>query len=109
MLVRKHFIILFPITYNLDTEKMSIVTIEEWVSHYDSKLQKAVLSMFYSCKEITYLIRTTSCKAIQSLNKFGDEQLEVDIVTNNIIFKNLRACGAVSTASSEEHPVEGQV
>jgi sedoheptulose-bisphosphatase len=34
-------------------------------------------------------------------NEFGDEQLAIDILANN-----LKACGAIATASSEETPVE---
>jgi fructose-1,6-bisphosphatase len=33
--------------------------------------------------------------------------LAIDILANNVIFQNLRACGAVATASSEETPTEG--
>lgn len=36
----------------------------------------------------------------------GDEQLAIDILANNVIFQNLRACGSVATASSEETPTE---
>ena len=37
----------------------------------------------------------------------GDEQLAIDILANNVIFQNLKNCGAVATASSEETPTEG--
>jgi len=33
--------------------------------------------------------------------------LAIDILANNVIFQNLKASGAVATASSEETPVEG--
>ena len=39
-------------------------------------------------------------------NEFGDEQLAIDILANNVIFENLKASGAVATASSEETPTE---
>jgi sedoheptulose-bisphosphatase len=39
-------------------------------------------------------------------NKFGDEQLAIDILANNVIFQNLKKCGSVETASSEETPIE---
>jgi sedoheptulose-bisphosphatase len=39
----------------------------------------------------------------------GDEQLAIDILANNCIFQNLRDCGAVATASSEETPVEDPI
>jgi sedoheptulose-bisphosphatase len=39
-------------------------------------------------------------------NEFGDEQLAIDLLANNVIFQNLKDCGAVATASSEETPIE---
>ena len=37
-------------------------------------------------------------------NEFGDEQLAIDILANNVIFQNLKQSGTVATASSEETP-----
>ena len=70
-------------------------------------LRKATLAMFRACKEIAYKIRTASCDKMACFNEFGDEQLAIDILANNVIFKNLRDSGAVATASSEETPTEG--
>ena len=39
-------------------------------------------------------------------NEFGDEQLAIDILANNVIFQNLKRSGCVATASSEETPTE---
>ena len=39
-------------------------------------------------------------------NEFGDEQLAIDILANNVIFQNLKRSGTVATASSEETPTE---
>lgn len=81
-------------------------TIEDWLSVCDPGLQKAVRAMFMACKEIAYKIRTASCDKMACFNEFGDEQLAIDILANNVIFQNLKACGAVATASSEENPTE---
>ena len=81
-------------------------TIEDWLAVCDPGLQKAVKAMFSSCKEIAYKIRTASCDKMACFNEFGDEQLAIDILANNVIFQNLKACGAVATASSEENPTE---
>jgi sedoheptulose-bisphosphatase len=81
-------------------------TVEDWLSICEPGLKKATLAMFRSCKEIAYKIRTASCDKMSCFNEFGDEQLAIDILANNVIFNNLRASGAVATASSEETPVE---
>ena len=62
--------------------------------------------MFRACKEIAYKVRTASCDKMACFNEFGDEQLAIDILANNVIFSNLKSCGAVATASSEETPTE---
>ena len=83
-------------------------TIEEWLDVCEPGLKKSMLGMFRACKEIAYKIRTASCDKMACFNEFGDEQLAIDILANNVIFQNLKASGAVATASSEETPTEGQ-
>ncbi|CAB1107984.1 unnamed protein product [Ectocarpus sp. CCAP 1310/34] len=39
-------------------------------------------------------------------NAFGDEQLDVDLAADEIIFQEFKSCGAVAVAASEEKPVE---
>jgi len=81
-------------------------TIEQWISFSEPKLQATMLGMFAACKEIAYKVRTASCDKMACFNEFGDEQLAIDVLANNVIFENLKACGACATASSEETPVE---
>lgn len=81
-------------------------TIEEWLEFAEPGLRKTTLAMFAACKEIAYKIRTASCDKMACFNEFGDEQLAIDILANNVIFQNLKASGSVATASSEETPVE---
>jgi sedoheptulose-bisphosphatase len=81
-------------------------TLEQWITFAEPKLQKTMIAMFAACKEIAYKIRTASCDKMACFNEFGDEQLAIDVLANNVIFENLKASGAVATASSEETPVE---
>eukprot|EP00471_Norrisiella_sphaerica_P003405 CAMPEP_0184479108 /NCGR_PEP_ID=MMETSP0113_2-20130426/954_1 /TAXON_ID=91329 /ORGANISM="Norrisiella sphaerica, Strain BC52" /LENGTH=414 /DNA_ID=CAMNT_0026857117 /DNA_START=42 /DNA_END=1286 /DNA_ORIENTATION=+ len=81
-------------------------TIEEFLSNTEPKLTKSIMGMFSACKEIAYKIRTASCDKQACFNAFGDEQLAIDVLADNVIFENLRASGAVATASSEEEPTE---
>eukprot|EP01038_Epipyxis_sp_PR26KG_P013709 gene13709-18389_t len=81
-------------------------TIEEWIEVCEPGLKKAVIAMFRAVKEIAYKIRTASCDKMACFNDFGDEQLAIDILANNVIFQNLRQAGSVATASSEETPTE---
>ena len=82
-------------------------TIEDWLEVAEPGLRKVCLAMFRACKEVAYKIRTASCDKMACFNEFGDEQLAIDILANNVIFSNLRASGVCETASSEENPTEG--
>jgi len=84
-------------------------TIEEWLEIAEPKLKKATIAMFQACKEIAYKVRTASCDKMACFNEFGDEQLAIDILANNVIFSRLKDSGVVATASSEETPVEDPV
>eukprot|EP00284_Hemiselmis_tepida_P007060 CAMPEP_0174918776 /NCGR_PEP_ID=MMETSP1355-20121228/3280_1 /TAXON_ID=464990 /ORGANISM="Hemiselmis tepida, Strain CCMP443" /LENGTH=393 /DNA_ID=CAMNT_0016163967 /DNA_START=58 /DNA_END=1239 /DNA_ORIENTATION=- len=81
-------------------------TIEEFVANDDPKLQKVILCLFSAVKEIAYKVRTASCEKSSCFNEFGDEQLAIDILADNVLFANLKACGACEVASSEETPTE---
>lgn len=82
-------------------------TIEMWLmDNADPKLAKAMMGLFSACKEIAYKIRTASCDKMACFNEFGDEQLAIDILANNVLFQNLKDSGVVATASSEETPTE---
>lgn len=81
-------------------------TVEEFVSDLEPKLQKVTLALFSAVKEIAYKVRTASCERSSCFNEFGDEQLAIDILADNILFANLKNCGACEVASSEETPQE---
>jgi sedoheptulose-bisphosphatase len=81
-------------------------TIEQWITFAEPGLQKTMVAMFAACKEIAYKIRTASCDKMACFNEFGDEQLAIDVLANNVIFENLKSSGSCATASSEETPVE---
>lgn len=89
-----------------DLNTMANPTIEDWLEMAEPGLRKTTLAMFRACKEIAYKIRTASCDKMACFNEFGDEQLSIDILANNVIFQNLKACGFVETASSQENPTE---
>lgn len=46
-----------------------------------------MLGLFAACKEIAYKIRTASCDKMACFNEFGDEQLAIDILANNVLFQ----------------------
>jgi hypothetical protein len=87
----------------------ALPVIEEYLAQTEPGLKKAMLGMFRACKEIAYKIRTASCDRMACFNDFGDEQLAIDILANNVIFQNLKNAGSVAIASSEENPTEGKL
>lgn len=73
----------------------------------DPKLTAVVLSLLTAVEDIAVTFRRTSqCKAVNTHNSFGDEQLNLDILSNDLIFQHLKHTKLVATASSEETPQE---
>ena len=80
-------------------------TIDEWLDVCEPGLKRATMSMFRSVKEIAYKLRSASCDKMACFNLFEDgESQPVDAVANDVIFQNLKKCGSVAVASSEEVP-----
>jgi len=68
-----------------------------------------VLSALLSaCREIGDGLRNCSYSAakVGTQNTFGDNQLDVDVKTDAVIFRYLKSSGKVSVAASEENPTE---
>lgn len=68
-----------------------------------------VLSALLSaCREIGDGLRNCSYSAakVGTQNTFGDNQLDVDVKTDAVIFRHLKSSGKVSVAASEENPME---
>jgi len=73
----------------------------------DRRLTAVVLSLLTAVEQISEAFRRTStCETVNSQNAFGDEQLNVDILSNTLIFEHLASTKLVATASSEETPQE---
>lgn len=77
-------------------------------SHPDRKaLARDVLpSLLRTLPIIARGLRTTSVSQAGSANTFGDEQLNVDVLAENIIRDAIAQVPSILTASSEEDPVE---
>uniref|UniRef100_A0A7S0ZFH1 Sedoheptulose-1,7-bisphosphatase, chloroplastic n=1 Tax=Timspurckia oligopyrenoides TaxID=708627 RepID=A0A7S0ZFH1_9RHOD len=83
-------------------------TLEDWlrINNIETNLGITTRAIFTACKEIAYKIRTASCDKVACFNEFGDEQLAIDLLADKALFDNLKSCGVVATASSEEVPQE---
>ncbi|GIL76303.1 hypothetical protein Vretimale_5829 [Volvox reticuliferus] len=54
--------------------------------------------------EISGILRSAGSGYCGSMNAFGDQQLEVDVQVDCLIFERLASCSAVQGAGSEEQP-----
>jgi fructose-1,6-bisphosphatase len=64
-----------------------------------AKIYKAI---FKSLEEITDMMRYEAVEKTTTKNDFGEDQLNLDIETDEIIYKNLKESGVVYSACSEE-------
>lgn len=68
--------------------------------------QEVLPSLLRTLPSIAQALRTTSVSQAGSANQFGDDQLNVDVLAENLIRDAIAQVPSISTASSEEDPVE---
>jgi fructose-1,6-bisphosphatase len=81
------------------------VSFKEWCE--ENKVDNALFKIMddmneIAFKEIAEAIKTDSCDKSAMFNEFGDEQLSIDLVADEIMFKTMRNSGCVAAAISEE-------
>ncbi|KAF2690239.1 sedoheptulose-1,7-bisphosphatase [Lentithecium fluviatile CBS 122367] len=73
-----------------------------------SSLRDSVIpALLQSISKIATALRTSSkVSQVGTANAFGDDQLNVDVIAEDIIRTAISKCPSIATASSEEDPVE---
>jgi sedoheptulose-bisphosphatase len=82
------------------------MTLEEFLTETPENLRKTILAFANSAKQISEKIATAKIGEAGSQNTFGENQLELDILSDKIIFAELEKCEAVAIAASEEQSSE---
>ncbi|KAJ4355120.1 hypothetical protein N0V95_003202 [Ascochyta clinopodiicola] len=72
-------------------------------------IQEVIPALLRTLPDIAQALRTTSVSQAGSANTFGDDQLNVDVLAENIIRDAIAKVPAITTASSEEDPIERPV
>lgn len=70
--------------------------------HFKGDIAKIYAAIFKSMEQITNLMRYEPVWYADTKNDFGEDQLNVDKETDEIIYNNLRESGVVYNACSEE-------
>lgn len=53
----------------------------------DKNLIRLLMAMGEALRTISFKVRTASCGGTACVNSFGDEQLAVDLLANNLLFE----------------------
>mmetsp|Transcript_3452 Transcript_3452/g.9929 ORF Transcript_3452/g.9929 Transcript_3452/m.9929 type:complete len:305 (+) Transcript_3452:96-1010(+) len=70
----------------------------------EEQLARVISAIFQAVADVSVALRSIGSEdADGAVNIFGDRQLKADVAADEIIFRKLRECGAVETASSEEN------
>ncbi|XP_058781869.1 sedoheptulose-1,7-bisphosphatase, chloroplastic [Vicia villosa] len=95
------------------TKATSVITkceigdsLEEFLSKAtpDKGLIRLMVCMGEALRTISFKVKTASCGGTQCVNSFGDEQLAVDMLANNLLFEALKHSHFCKYACSEEIP-----
>jgi len=68
--------------------------------------REVIPTLLKTLPKIAHALRTTSVSAAGSSNTFGDDQLNVDVLAENLIRDAIASVPSIVTASSEEDPIE---
>jgi len=71
----------------------------------DEKVRQVVKDMLDVCADITEALRTALVTVEGSMNDFGDAQLSVDVIADNLIWDAVKASSVVREGASEEDPI----
>merc|ERR1712003_419539 len=71
----------------------------------DPKLRKVITEMLDVCAEITEALRTALVTVEGSSNTFGDAQLSVDVIADNLMWEACKNSDIIREGASEEDPI----
>jgi len=71
----------------------------------DEKLRAVIVDMLDACADITEALRTALVTVEGSSNTFGDAQLSVDVIADNIMWDACKDSSMIREGASEEDPI----
>merc|ERR1719319_406601 len=71
----------------------------------DPQLKIVIKDMLDACADITEALRTALVTVEGSANTFGDAQLSVDVIADNLMWEACKASSVVREGASEEDPI----
>jgi len=71
----------------------------------DEKVRQVIVDMLDVCADITEALRTALVTVEDTSNEFGDTQLSVDMVADQLIWDAVKASSVVREGASEEDPI----
>jgi sedoheptulose-bisphosphatase len=71
----------------------------------DAKVRYVIKDMLDVCADITEALRTALVTVEGSMNDFGDAQLSVDVIADNLIWEAVKKSPVVREGASEEDPI----
>ncbi|KAF2631458.1 sedoheptulose-1,7-bisphosphatase [Macroventuria anomochaeta] len=85
------------------------VHLQSLISGYPNRtalIQEVIPALLRTLPDIAQALQKTSVSRAGSANSFGDDQLNVDVLAENLIREAISKVPSIATASSEEDPVE---
>ncbi len=80
--------------------------LEEFLANIDPKIAKIISALAEAVRQIDGKIRTAETSEAGSMNSFGEDQLKLDVLSDRIVFAELKKSGVVAVAASEEQSEE---
>jgi sedoheptulose-bisphosphatase len=85
----------------------SQVTLDSWLEQQDvsPRVAQVITQLSGACMDVASRIRTASCDSYSCFNEYGDEQIAVDLVAEQLMVDALRECDVIAAVSTPLDPL----
>jgi len=87
--------------------EVSEITLDSWLEQQDvsPRVSKVITLLGGACMDVASRIRTASCDSYSCFNEYGDEQIAVDLVAEQLMVDALRECEGIAAVSTPLDPL----
>lgn len=95
-------------SFYTDVEKQDTYeSLEHTLQHHcaDTKVRQVITDCLHTCAEITHALRSSLVTVEGSTNDFGDTQLSVDVIADQLLWEAVQRSTVIREGASEEDPM----
>ena len=83
------------------------LTLDDWLAQQDvsERVSEVLSALGSACMDVASRVRTASCDSYSCFNEYGDEQIAIDLVAEQLMVDALRECSGIAAVSTPLDPL----